>query len=258
MTRSWSLDAFSSTVQASSRRAFSRDSTASPSLFSMRSTKILTVSPSLTSGAPPPLANSLRAMRPSDLRPTSTTTKSLAMRTMVPLTTVPSKLDEPPSDSSRSAANSALAASFGCLRRALPLAIQNLFLSIPGETLPPVGQPVDPADPVPELHGATRAASAIAAQNRRAAGGDLRPARSKALALDECQSRGEGRIGIHVGGIEKPGIGRGSKRCSRPFAVATVPLRHLGKNARLYSVEALGPQLPIPPLRPDFGAGGHE
>src|SRR6185369_6472868 len=49
MTRSWSLNAFSRTVQASSRRAFSRDSTASPSLFSMRSTKISTVSPSLTS-----------------------------------------------------------------------------------------------------------------------------------------------------------------------------------------------------------------
>ena len=47
MTRSWSLNAFSRTVQASSRRALSRDRTASPSLFSMRSTKMSTMSPSL-------------------------------------------------------------------------------------------------------------------------------------------------------------------------------------------------------------------
>jgi hypothetical protein len=95
-----------------SRRALSRDRTASPSLFSMRSTKMSTVSPSFTSAAVPPLANSRKGTRPSDLRPTSTTTKSLAIRTTIPLTTVPSKLDEPPSDSSRSAANSTLAASF--------------------------------------------------------------------------------------------------------------------------------------------------
>ncbi len=50
MTRSWSVNAFSRTVQASSRRALSRDRTASPSLFSMRSTKMSTMSPSLTSG----------------------------------------------------------------------------------------------------------------------------------------------------------------------------------------------------------------
>ena len=49
-------------------------------------------------------------------------------------------------------------------------------------------------------------------------------------------SRGKGRIGIHVAGIEVVSIGCGFQRCSRPFAVATVPLRHLGKNARLYSV----------------------
>jgi len=39
----------------------------------------------------------------------------------------------------------------------------------------------------------------------------------------------EGRIGIHVAGIEKVSIGCGFQRGSRPFAVATVPLRHLGK-----------------------------
>src|SRR5438876_5495129 len=50
--------------------------------------------------------------------------KSLAMRTTVPLTTDPSKLVEPPSDSSRSAANSELEVSFAGLRRALPFGMK--------------------------------------------------------------------------------------------------------------------------------------
>src|SRR3954465_3525859 len=225
----------------------------------MRSTKISTVSPSLTSMATPLLLNSLRGTRPSDLRPTSTTTKSLAMRTTVPLTTVPSKLDAPPSDSSSSAANSALAASFGCLRRALPFAIQNLFLhrSRAKRCRPSANRLIRRIQCLETPRTDCRPA-AIAAESLRPAGGNLRPGGPKALALDECQSGGEGRIGIHVAGIEKPGIGRGSKWCSRPFAVATVPLRHLGKNARFYSVDPLRKQLPIPPLCPNFGTGGHK
>ena len=59
-------------------------------------------------------------------------TKSLAMRMTVPLTTDPSKLVEPPSDSSRSAANSALEVSFAGLRRALPLAMKYFSFIDPG------------------------------------------------------------------------------------------------------------------------------
>ena len=67
-----------------------------------------------------------------------------------PLTTVPSKLDEPPSDSSRSAANSALAASFEILRRALPLAIQYLFLHRSrAKRCRPSANRLSPADPLP-------------------------------------------------------------------------------------------------------------
>ena len=99
---------------------------------------------------------------------------------------------------------------------------------------------------------------AIAAFIVRVAGGDLRPGFAKALALDERHSSGKRRVGIHVAGIEKPGIGCGFKRSSRPFAVATVPLRHLGKNARFYSVDPPAPQLLIPPVCAGFGIRGRE
>src|SRR5476651_1120517 len=224
----------------------------------MRSTKMSTMSPSLTSGAPvPPLENSRSATRPSDLRPTSMVTKSFAMRTIVPLTTCPSKLVEPPSDSSSSAANTPLDVSFAGLRNALPLGIQTLLQR--SRATAPVGQPVKSGGSTALTHHAeTTRSDAIAARSLRSAGGDLWPCGSKALALDECQSRGEGRIGIHVAGIERPGIGCGFKRCCRPFAVATVPLRHLGKNARFYSVDPAFPQLLIPPLRAGFRARGDE
>src|SRR5690348_14276646 len=92
----------------------------------------------------------------------------------------------------------------------------------------------------------------------QSAGGDLWPSRSKPLALDKCQGGSEGRIGIHVAGIEKPSIGCGFEGGSRPFAVATVPLCHLGKNARLYSVDPSRAQLLEASLGPRFGAGGDE
>jgi hypothetical protein len=60
----------------------------------------------LTSGSSPGLENSWTAMRPSDLRPTSTMTKSSVRPTIVPVTTLPSNLVEPPSDSARSFAKS--------------------------------------------------------------------------------------------------------------------------------------------------------
>src|SRR3977135_1272113 len=93
------------------------------------------------------------------------------------------------------------------------------------------------------------------AASTRSAGGDLRPGGSKALALNERQGGGEGRIGIHVAGIEKVSIGCGFQRCSRPFAVATVPLRHLGKNARFYSVALPFAQLPVTAFGPASAVG---
>src|SRR5688500_15599040 len=64
--------------------------------------------------------------------------------------------------------------------------------SIPGETLPPVGQPVKSGGSTALKH---RVQSALRPQSPlrslRSAGGDLRPGRSKALARYERQSRGE-------------------------------------------------------------------
>ena len=106
VTRSSFSDAFSSSIQASSRRAFSRDNTDSPSRFSMRSTKTSTTSPVLISASSPGRENSCKGMRPSDFRPTSTIAKSSVTAIMVPFTTEPVKFSCPLRDSSRRAANS--------------------------------------------------------------------------------------------------------------------------------------------------------
>ncbi len=58
VTRSLAWKLFSSRVHASSRRAFSRDSEASPFLSSIRSRNTSTVSPTWSSGATPPTPNS--------------------------------------------------------------------------------------------------------------------------------------------------------------------------------------------------------
>ena len=66
-TRSSDACAFSKRSHASSRRAFSREITASPRWFSTRSRNTSTVSPTSISGAWPGFANSLRSIRPSIL-----------------------------------------------------------------------------------------------------------------------------------------------------------------------------------------------
>ena len=91
-----------------SRRAFSRESTASPFLSSMRSRKTSTVSPTLISGFWPGAENSLSWTRPSDLRPTSMRAKSFSMATTVPLSTLPSRPLPAPIDSSSSEAKLSL------------------------------------------------------------------------------------------------------------------------------------------------------
>ncbi len=121
-TRLPAANSSSSLSQAASRRARSRDSIASPWLFSTRSTNTSTSSPTWSSAFWPGAgANSRSGTRPSDLRPTSITTMSFSMAVTVPLTTRPSKpWSSPPSVSFKSAAkssrvgNAAVAISWEC------------------------------------------------------------------------------------------------------------------------------------------------
>ncbi len=122
------------TVQASSRRALSRDRTASPSSFSMRSTKTSTMSPSLISArAGSPLANSRRCDAAFGLQADIDDDEIIGNAN-----------DRAFDDRSFEARRTAERFVEKCcerrscrcrsrvLRRALPLAIQDLFLRDPG------------------------------------------------------------------------------------------------------------------------------
>ena len=112
-TRSLEPNAFSSTTQASSRRARSRLSTASPRRFSIRSRKTSTVSPIERLGDSPAAANSLSGTLPSAFRPTSMTAMSLSTAITRPSTTEPSNLSVLRADSSNRAAKLSSGAASG-------------------------------------------------------------------------------------------------------------------------------------------------
>ena len=116
-TRSLSANAFSSTTQASSRRARSRLSIASPWRFSIRSRNTSTVSPTLTSGACPGRANSFSGTRPSAFSPTSITARSFSIAMMRPSTTVPSAMAD------FAIASSNMTAKFSSLPEGSPLSV---------------------------------------------------------------------------------------------------------------------------------------
>ena len=98
-----SLKHFSKSSHAASLRAFSRLRTISPLLSSYLSMKTSILSPALSSNVRPPTVNSLVAMRPSDLSPTSIVTKLSSILTIVPFTTFPSHVDALHASSNNSA-----------------------------------------------------------------------------------------------------------------------------------------------------------
>ena len=94
LTGSFLSNAFSSLSQLSSRRALSREMTASPSAFSIRSRKTSISSPGFGAVDPGPV-NSRSEIRPSVFRPTSTVTKSFSTAVTRPLMTEPSARSRP-------------------------------------------------------------------------------------------------------------------------------------------------------------------
>ena len=83
---SWSIS------QDSARRAFSRDRRVSPKPSSTVSMATFTWSPTSRPNSPASLRNWPRGMTPSDFSPAWTTTKSLSMSTMVPVTIAPGSI----------------------------------------------------------------------------------------------------------------------------------------------------------------------
>ena len=104
LTRSWFSKAFSRTVQASSRRALSRERITTPLRSSNRSTKTSTSSPILTLISPSAPRNSRIGTVPSDFKPTSTMAKSFSTETTLPVTTLPNRRASPAKDSSNRSA----------------------------------------------------------------------------------------------------------------------------------------------------------
>jgi hypothetical protein len=84
--------AFSRTIQARARLAFSRDRRVSPKPSSIASSATSTLSPTLTSNSPCSLRNCSIGITPSDFSPALTTTTSERMSTTVPVTIAPGRI----------------------------------------------------------------------------------------------------------------------------------------------------------------------
>ncbi len=104
LTRSSDSNAFSRTVQDSSRRAFSRLSMTVPSRPSYRSTKTSILSPTFMDVSSPGSENSFMEIAPSDFRPTSMITISFSMVRIVPFMTRPWRRSSSLNDSSKRSA----------------------------------------------------------------------------------------------------------------------------------------------------------
>src|SRR5205807_2035525 len=247
VTRSLPWKFFSRRVQASSRRAFSRDSEASPFLSSMRSRKTSTMSPTWISGSLPAAVNSFSATRPSDLRPTSMRAASFSIEMTRPLTTVPSRLLATPIDSSsREAKFSFGLSSAVSVATAIPCPRSRIARGAPPGSQrsgQPAGHRARPHRPGPARQGAAPRRISL---GLTAVGGER--------ALNNPGSELEGLIGIEPGRVYRDGIG-GCREGSDPTpAVARVAFRHVLQDIAVYNRRAALPQLPQPPLGARLGA----
>ena len=111
LTLIWASYAFSRLTQLSSRRALSREITASPRAFSTRSRYTSTLSPTLSVIERSGPANSFNATRPSVFKPISMIATSFSMPTTVPRITEPSARSFVVNDSSKRDAKSSNAKS---------------------------------------------------------------------------------------------------------------------------------------------------
>src|SRR5580700_7532716 len=241
VTRSLAWKLFSSWVQASSRRAFSRDKEASPFLSSIRSRKTSTVSPTWISGPLPPAVNSLSGTRPSDLSPTSISATSLSIEMTRPLTTVPSRLLATPIDSSSSAAKFSFCVRSAMSVTAIPCPRSRYWEFGPAGIAAEQAageERVRPREPGP----ARRKEDPPARQPSAAVGGKC--------ARDNIGSLFQDLVGIEPGRIQDNRIGCRGERGNPTLAVARVAFIHVLQDIAVYNRRAALPQLP----EPAFGA----
>src|SRR6185503_15947859 len=232
VTRWLSLNWRSSWVQDSSRRAFSRESTASPCLSSMRSRYTSTMSPTLISCFCPGAANSLSATRPSDFKPTSIRTNSFSIPTTVPLSTLPSRPELAPRVSSSSAANDS---DDGFSFRAdLAIRVESFRCC--------TGRPV--------VSGGLGSGCTNGSGRARALRLHLRS--------DESQCAFEHLIGHEVGGVDDQRVCRRLGRRNGAALIAGIPLLHVLQNPRVYSRLAAPLQLFDPAVGTGLYTGSDE
>src|SRR3954452_15842094 len=273
VTRSLAWKFFSSCVQASSRRAFSRDRDASPFLSSMRSRKTSTVSPTLISGAAPPTPNSLSGTRPSDLRPTSIKAKSFSIEMTWPLRTVPSsplEWEATPSASSSNAAKFSFvpiwdvpisvvsAATAIRFPRSLPFPASERNAETPRRDRREAGgrrvrarpHRPGPAGGGEEDSPRERVSARLFAPGTLPLGGERTRYKLGGLL--------EGLIGVEPCRINRFGVGSRRERSDPTQAVARVAFLHVLQDILAYSGGGAAPRLPPPPLGARLGAGGNK
>src|SRR5579885_2377722 len=245
VTRSLAWKFFSSWVHASSRRAFSRESWASPFLSSMRSRNTSTMSPTRTSGSLPPAANSLSGTRPSDLRPTSISAASFSTAMTRPLTTVPSRPFWTPSDSSSRAATLSLAGLSGdWVAKAIPYPRSRTG------TCGTAG--------IGAVRAAARSGAAAETRTGGREGGVPGSGPGGQRARDESGSLFEHLVGVKPGAVDDDGVGGREKRCVPTPTVARVAFLDVPQDGFVYSRRAVFPQLFGPPPGAFLAAGGDE
>src|SRR4030081_2097697 len=266
-------NAFSSLPQLSSRRALSRDSTASPSAFSIRSRNTSTSSPTLSSPLRPGPVNSRTATRPSVFRPTSMTAMSFSMATTVPLMTGPSWrlpwVNDSSSIEAKSSRDGAAAAAVtamkspGAARRRLKLKgvpnDQGRRSRRPPTTTGNTGRPARVAQQAggwlvcgtPSLSRTERAwSSTTSAQSATP------PARSG--GLDNGDGGPERRVYIEMRGIEQVRIRRPHQRRDGPAGVALVAAQDVGEDVGFVNLWAAAAELEGAALGAHLRGGGDE
>src|SRR5690625_3656425 len=213
---------------------------ASPFLSSIRSRKTSTVSPTFSSASSPALANSRSGMRPSDLRPTSTTTASLSIATTRPRSTLPSRLSAPPRLSSSRAAKDSLTCGSAAIWELIYYPFE---LTVTGLPVVSGGLPGSGPGFALIILGLRRAHALC---------------RASCPFLDNCHGSGKSLVRGQVRRIQDDGVCCRTKWSDRAITIPGIAGFYLGQDVRVYSSFVAREQLQITTLSSNFLGGRHE
>ena len=240
VTLAVSLNACSSLFQLSSRRAFSRDSSASPLLVRSARRRPRPLA-DLHLGGWPGVENSLIGTRPSDLRPTSITASSFSIAITVPVTTEPSMRSRSRRDSSSIAAKSS------------DEGMVSVAVCACGHKLVQMWKPDAGRWSCHRRLGLISDVSWEKLQPR-----PERPGLVPRCSRDVSTGDRERGIDILVGRADRPIVTRRQQRRDRARSIARVTLPQILEDAPIIAEHASAPALLATAARAFFGGGGDE